>query len=99
MIHHAVFFKLVAEVDEVKLEEIIALTCKMLPQIPGVQHVRAGKNILGDAEWPFFLTVDLDSVEALEAYRIHPVHLEYVDAVVKPFTTERFALDYDTKLA
>ena len=34
-------------------------------------------------------------MEALEAYRVDPLHVAYVDSVIKSFTTDRKALDFE----
>jgi len=96
MIHHVVFFKLKPEVDDQKLEEMIRSTRSMLLRIPEVLSVRSGRNIEKDAEWPFFLTVEVETLEKLRIYVEDPLHMKYVETVIKPNTTARFALDFQT---
>ncbi|NCF87486.1 MAG: hypothetical protein GWQ08_18520 [Verrucomicrobiaceae bacterium] len=95
MILHLVFFKLNPEVDDAKLGEIIETTRSQLGAISHVSRVQAGRNAVPDDEWPFFLSVELESMEALEAYRVDPLHVAYLDSVIKPFTKDRKALDFD----
>jgi len=95
MILHLVFFKLKPEVDDAKLGEIIETTRTQLGAISHVSRVQAGRNVEADGEWPFFLSVELESIEGLEAYRVDPLHVAYVDSVIKPYTTGRKALDFD----
>ena len=96
MIHHVVFFKLKPEVNDQKLEEMMRSTRSMLLKIPEVLSVRSGKNIDTKGEWPFFLTVEVESLEKLRMYVDDPVHLKYIETVIKPFTTARFAMDFQT---
>ncbi len=96
MIHHVVFFKLKPEVDDHKLEEMIRSTRSMLLKIPEVLSVRSGRNIDSTSEWPFFLTVEVETLEKLRMYVEDPVHLKYLEKVIKPNTTARFALDFQT---
>ncbi|MBT8044908.1 MAG: Dabb family protein [Verrucomicrobiae bacterium] len=96
MIQHVVFFKLKPEVDSHKLEEMIRSTRSMLLKIPEVLSVRSGRNIDTKAEWPFFLSVEVESLEKLRMYIEDPVHLKYVETVIKPNTSARFALDFET---
>jgi len=96
MIHHVVFFKLKPEVDDHKLEEMIRSTRSMLLKIPEVLSVRSGRNIDPKAEWPFFLTVELETLEKLRMYVDDAIHLKYIETVIKPNTTARFALDFQT---
>lgn len=95
MILHLVFFKLKPEVDDAKLGEIIETTRSQLGAISHVRNAQAGRNVEADGEWPFFLSVELDSMEALEAYRVDPLHVAYLESVIKPFTTDRKALDFE----
>ena len=96
MIHHTVFFKLKPEVDDQKLEEMVRSTRSMLLKIPEVLSVRSGRNIDPSAEWPFFLAVEVETLEKLRMYIEDPVHLKYLETVIKPNTTARFALDFQT---
>ncbi len=96
MIYHVVFFKLKPEVDEPKLDEIIRTTRSMLLKIPEVLSVKSGRNIEPGSEWPFFLAVELETLEKLRIYKEDPMHLKYVETVIKPYTTARFALDFQT---
>jgi hypothetical protein len=43
---------------------------------------------------PFFLSVELDSIEKLPLYREDPHHVKFVEEVIKPNIEERLALDY-----
>ncbi len=70
-------------------------TRMQLLKIQVVLSVKCGKRILDDCDWPFFLCVDIESMEKLAIYRDHPIHLKFVEEVIKPFTSERLALDYE----
>ena len=96
MINHIVFFKLKPEIDDHKLEEMIRATRSMLLKIPEVFSVRSGRNLDTDSDWPFFLSVEVETMEKLRIYIEDPVHLKYVETVIKPNTTARFALDFQT---
>lgn len=96
MIHHIVFFKLKPEVDDLKLEEMMRSTRSILLKIPEVLSVRSGKNTDTSGEWPFFLSIEVESLEKLRMYAEDPIHLKYLETVVKPYTTARFAMDFQT---
>ena len=95
MIHHLVLFKLKPETDEEKVEWMMRETRIQLLKIPGVLSVRCGKKIEPDTEWPFFLVVEIESMDKLRAYRDDPVHLKFVEEVIKPNVVERLALDHE----
>ena len=96
MIEHLVLFGLQPEVDEATLAEMVKATRVRLAEIPGVVSVRAGTNVEASSEWPFFLSVEVASMDDLEAYRVHPLHVSYVEEVIKPNTTARMAVDFET---
>lgn len=95
MIHHVVFFKLKPEVTPEKLEEMMRQTRARLLKISEVLSLKCGKNIDPASEWPFFIAVDFESKEKLALYREDAVHIKYVEDIVKPYTCERMALDYE----
>jgi hypothetical protein len=95
MVHHIVLFKLKPEVTTEKLEEIMMNTRIQLLKIPEVLSIKCGKRIDPSNEWPFFLAVDFESTDKLAVYRDDPIHMKYVEEVLKPNTSERLALDYE----
>lgn len=95
MVHHIVLFKLKPEVTPAKVEEIMMNSRIQLLKIPEVLSMRCGKKIDPKSEWPFFIAVDFESLDKLAIYRDDPVHIKFVEEVIKPHTTERLALDYE----
>jgi hypothetical protein len=95
MIYHLVLFKLKPEVDEAKLEWMMRETRIQLLRIPEVLSIRCGKRVDSNVEWPFFLSVELDSTEKLALYAEDPNHMKFVEEVIKPNIAERLALDYE----
>jgi hypothetical protein len=95
MIYHLVLFKLKPDVDDAKLEWMMRETRIQLLRIPEVLSMRCGKRVDANGEWPFFLSVELDSTEKLALYRDDPNHVKFVEEVIKPNIAERLALDYE----
>jgi hypothetical protein len=95
MIYHLVLFKLKPEVDEAKLEWMMRETRIQLLRIPEVLSIRCGKRVDSNMEWPFFLSVELDSMERLALYAEDPNHVKFGEEVIKPNIAERLALDYE----
>jgi hypothetical protein len=96
MIHHLVLFKLKPEVGEPHVEWMMRETRIQLLKIPGVLSVRCGKHATAEsADWPFFLVVECESLEKLRHYREDPIHLKYVEEVIKPHVSDRLALDHE----
>jgi hypothetical protein len=95
MIFHLVLFKPRPEVDDAKLEWMMRQTRSQLLKISGVLSVRCGKRVEPGSEWSFFLSVEVDSLDKLRLYASDPVHLKFVEEVIKPNVTDRLALDYE----
>jgi hypothetical protein len=95
MIYHLVLFKLKPEVDEAKVEWMMRETRMQLLRIPEVLSIRCGRRVDASLEWPFFLSVELDSPEKLTLYLEDPNHVKFVEEVIKPNIAERLALDYE----
>jgi hypothetical protein len=95
MVHHLVLFKTLAGVDDERIEWMMRETRIQLLKIPEVLSVKCGKRINADSDWPFFLSVDVESMEKLAVYRDDPIHVKFVAEVIRPFTSERLALDFE----
>lgn len=95
MVYHVVFFKFNPGVDDEKVEDIMRQTRIQLLKIPVVRTVKCGKKILTECEWPFFLSVELESMEKLAIYRDDPMHIKYIEDVVKHFVSDRLAMDFE----
>lgn len=95
MVHHVVLFKLKPEVTNEKVETMMMSTRMMLLKIPEVLSVKCGKKIDPASEWAFFIAVDCESMDKLGMYLEHPIHMKFVEEIIKPNITERLALDYE----
>jgi len=96
MIRHLVLFKLVPDIGPERVEWMMRETRIQLLKIPEVLAVQCGQRIDPTNEWDFFLSVDVETQEKLSTYRDDPIHLKYVADVIRPHTTDRLALDYET---
>ena len=100
MIERVVLIKLKApHATPEQRAEIAAATATILPKAEGARALRIGTP--ADArtrrDWDLCLQVVLDDVDAVERYRVDPVHRKYADEFLKPlmqrihvFNFERF---------
>ena len=95
MVQHIVLFKLKPEIPEEKVELMMRDTRIQLLKIPEVLSVKCGKRIDPANEWPFFIAVEFESMDKLAVYLDDPIHLKYVQDVIRPNTSDRLALDYE----
>ncbi|MBL8945696.1 MAG: Dabb family protein [Myxococcales bacterium] len=88
MIERVVLIKLKPEyaTDEHR-RAIAATTATTLPGAQGVRAVRVAVAADGRTrrEWDVCIEVVLDDIEAVERYRIDPVHRAYADDYLAPF--------------
>ena len=96
MIEHVALFKLKPEVDADKIEWMTRQTRIQLLKIPCVLGLRCGHRISADVEWPFFLTVELESEEKLHAFLNAPQHARFSDNVLVPNITDKLELNFQT---
>ncbi len=60
-------------------------TRRVFPTIPGVRSITVMEVGEGDqASWDLCLKVGFDSLDDVPAYRVHPIHVEYVEQFLKP---------------
>ncbi len=95
MIHHLVLCKLKSDADDEKIEWMMRETRMQLLKIPEVLAIRCGKRIADTQQWPFFLSVEVESTEKLALYTAHPVHIKYRDEVVLPNVTDHVTYDFE----
>lgn len=98
MIRHVVSWKL-AEADAAvrgeQAREVAARLNALMGVIPELRTVTAGANIAyPDVNWDVTLVADVDSLEALEAYQVHPAHQE-VGAYIRTVVASRVAVDFE----
>ena len=97
MVHYIALYKLRSEVSPEKLEEMIRTTRSQLLKIPEVLTIHSGKEIDPDAAWPFFLAIDIESMDKLEMCRDDAVYVKFMEEVIKPNTIAALTLNYETE--
>ncbi|MEV7609943.1 Dabb family protein [Microbacterium sp. NPDC089320] len=98
MIRHVVTWKLAAP-DAATRAEQAAEVARRLNALDGVvpqlRSISAGANVAyPEANWDVTLVADVDSIEALEEYQVHPAH-EDVVAYVRSVVSSRVAVDFE----
>ena len=96
MICHLLFYKLKPEVTESGIEEMIRSSRSMLLRIPEVLSVRSGRAIDPKSEWPFFISLEFNSLDKKRIFEDDPMFLKFQKAVVSTNTTACFQMDFET---
>lgn len=97
MIRHLVLWKLAAETPEEKAAVVAELAARfgaLVPIIDGTERLDIRAD-LGTTEgnWDVVLDSDYRDAEALDAYQVHPAHVE-VAAWVRTVVTARVCVDF-----
>lgn len=98
MIRHIVMWKFRRDLDETPQQ--IALEMKsrleaLVGKIDGLLRAEVGVNIKQtDSSYDAVLTADFPSFEVMEAYKVHPLHVE-VSNYCKSRRLERVDVDYE----
>jgi len=65
-----------------------------VPQIRGYAH---GSDVgVSEGNFDYVVVADFDNVHDWRLYREHPVHLVFIEEHIKPNTSERAAIQYQT---
>ena len=97
MIKHVILWKLKSSLEESykAKQEIKNSLESLVDEIPGLIDAKVIIDGLASSTFDCMLVTTLESVEALKAYALHPLHLEVVDNIVKPKVETRIAFDYE----
>ena len=97
MIRHIVMYWLKENKNETLMQETVDRFLSMKGKIPGLLSIEAGRDILGSPRsCDLCLCTVFESMEALEAYRKHPVHLPvqaHMHAVMERSASADFEVD------
>ncbi|GAB5588203.1 hypothetical protein Unana1_03103 [Umbelopsis nana] len=92
---HVVLVKFKADVTETVKKELCDKVCALKETIPGITKATAGKNFSERAkgfEWGWVF--EHVSKKDLDAYAIHPDHLQYVKDLA-PYKEDILSFDYE----
>jgi len=97
-IRHVVSWKL-AESDAAlrgeQAAEIARRLNALMGVVPELRAVSAGVNVVHpDVNWDVTLVADVDSLDDLAAYQVHPAHQE-AGAYIKSVVESRVAVDFE----
>ena len=95
MICHVVFYKMKAGTTEVDKAGLVDQARRELVKLPGVMNLRVGGNIDASAQgYSIALVMDFHDEAALEAYRVHPAHQDFVKNIGGPLVSEIWRFDF-----
>lgn len=94
MLRHIVFFKLSNPTPEA-LQETRDVLLNMKGKIPELLDIEVGVNIVpSERSYDVALTTTFESLDAMNAYQVHPVHVE-VGKYIASVRESVIAVDYE----
>jgi hypothetical protein len=95
MIHHIVLYKLKPEVTPARVEAMMMNARMQLLKIPEVLSIKCGKRVDPELPWPFFIAIDFESMDKYTIFSEDPVHVKFMEEVIKPNITDSLTLDFE----
>lgn len=84
-----------AEARRTNAEQVREALESLPATVPGIRRLEVGLDVRDKpSNWDLVLTVDLDDLAALEAYRVHPDHVVVADLIASLEHT-RMCVDYE----
>lgn len=99
MVKHLVMWNFREDFPEEKKEEMAkeadARLKALVVQIKGLTYAEMKRNRLPGSSRDLLLVSELETVEDLEAYQTHPLHVAVANEVIKPAACDRVCFDYE----
>lgn len=95
MLVHLVLFNFKEGLSEVQKKRVLDEARNVLPGIPGVMNLMAGRRIRETDEYEYAISMYFLDKEELETYRAHPDHVKFRDADFFPFVSNKLGIDYE----
>lgn len=101
MVKHIILWTLNPELSEEEKQNIKLSIKQGLEALVGVVPGLIGATVhidgrLESSNADIMLDSTLENEEALKGYAIHPAHVEVASQKVRPFTSQRVCLDFET---
>lgn len=94
MFTHIVFFKLKDRNTE-NIKKAKEILMKVDGKIPALKTIKIGIDVVkSDRSYDLALIATFDSIKDMEAYQIHPVHVNEVLANLKPMMDSSVSVDF-----
>ncbi|WP_300363736.1 Dabb family protein [Hydrogenimonas sp.] len=95
MVVHIVMFRFKEENKAANLERVKEMLEALPEKIPSLRSMEVGIDFLhSERSMDLVLTSTFDDREGLDAYRVHPAHVEVVN-VIKEVSEESRVVDYE----
>lgn len=95
MFTHVVFFKLKDKSKE-NIEKAKSILMRTEGKVPTLKTIKVGVDVVRSARsYDLALITTFDSLEDMDAYQVHPVHVDEVLAHLRPMLESSAAVDFE----
>jgi negative regulator of replication initiation len=95
MIAYLSLYRLKPEVDEETFETLMARTRVYLLRIPEVLTVKTGKRVNPAEPWPWFVYLEVESMDKLAICQDDPHYIKFREEVVKAHIQEQESVAFE----
>lgn len=95
MIAYLSLYKLRPEVTEEQLEDVMTRARMALLRIPEVLIVKTGKRVNPSDEHPWFIYLEVESMDKLAICQDDPHYIKFREEVLKPYVAEQTASAFE----
>ncbi len=95
MIAYLTLFKLKEEVTEEELETLMSKTRVQLLRVPEILSVKTGKRVNPGDQWPWFVLIEVESMDKLTIAQDDPNYIKFREEVIKPHIAEQDATAFE----
>lgn len=97
MIHYIALYKLAKGTDDKTIDELMRTSRSFLFRIQEAHNPRSGKRIVPKMDYPFFISIDFESLDKLTMFRDDPVWIKFLHDYITPHTTDTVEMVYETE--
>lgn len=94
MITHVVLVRTKEGADQAAVQRLVTDAKRKLAAIEGVRNLSAGVAFRTNASFNVGLCMYFETEQALQTYRDHPVHVNYVKEVFEPVAADFLSFDF-----
>ena len=97
MIAYLSLYQLRDDVDAEVFETLMSKTRVLLLRVPEVLTVKTGKRVNPNDPWPWFVYLEVESMDKLAICQDDPHYLKFREEVIKPHVAEQESVAFEMK--
>lgn len=95
MIAFLSLYRLKPDVTGEKIEDLMARTRVQLLRVPEILAVKTGKRVNPSDPWPWFVYLEVESMDKLAIAQDDPNYIKFREEVVRPHVAEQESVAFE----